>query len=191
MVLYVDETENDDYFIVTGLLVESEADVSAVYSRFKKRADKHKISPKYKSKLFTEFKSTILDKRFQKIKVIMLEELNAIDYCVIYSCYIKKESILTQENKERVYIQLLTRIVENINFDIDVIFDTFNKKDFEDSIISVISDYEHVNSIESRDSQISPGLQYVDNLCSVYRHHLSGTDENNFYKQIESYVKIV
>ena len=106
MVLYVDETENDDYFIVTGLLVESEADVSAVYSRFKKRADKHKISPKYKSKLFTEFKSTILDKRFQKIKVIMLEELNAIDYCVIYSCYIKKESILTQENKERVYIQL-------------------------------------------------------------------------------------
>ena len=68
MVLYVDETENDDYFIVTGLLVNSQTDIINTYNHFKKRADKLKIAPKEKGKLFTEFKSTLLDNRFQKIK---------------------------------------------------------------------------------------------------------------------------
>ena len=36
MVLYVDETENDDFFIVAGLLVESEEAVNESYKRFKK-----------------------------------------------------------------------------------------------------------------------------------------------------------
>lgn len=38
MILFVDETENDNYFIVTGLLVESQNDIDSVYSRFKKKA---------------------------------------------------------------------------------------------------------------------------------------------------------
>ena len=42
MVLYVDETENDDYFIVTGLLVNSQTDIINTYNHFKKRADKLK-----------------------------------------------------------------------------------------------------------------------------------------------------
>ena len=36
MLLFVDETENEDYFIVTGLLVESQNDIDLIYSRFKK-----------------------------------------------------------------------------------------------------------------------------------------------------------
>lgn len=36
MILFVDETENDSFFIVTGLLVNSQADIVDVYKRFKK-----------------------------------------------------------------------------------------------------------------------------------------------------------
>ena len=36
MVLYVDETECEEFFIVTGLLVENASDVNDAYKRFKK-----------------------------------------------------------------------------------------------------------------------------------------------------------
>ena len=191
MLLFVDETENDDYFIVTGLLVNSPADIISTYNHFKKRANKLKISPKEKGKLFTEFKSTLLDNRYQKVKSFMIEELDAIERCVIYSCYVKKSLKFSQELKEATYIKLLSNIVEAIDTDIDIVFDTFNKKDFEDTIISSILEHENVNSIESCDSQLNPGLQYVDNLCSIYRHYLSGTDKNDFFDKIRHYVKII
>lgn len=191
MLLFVDETENDDYFVVTGLLVNSQLDITNTYNHFKKRADKLKISPKEKGRLFTEFKSTLLDNRFQKIKEYMIEEMSVIEHCVIYSCYIKKTSRFSQELKESTYISLLRNIVESIDMDIDIIFDTFNKKDFEDAIVATISELQNVNNIESCDSQLNPGLQYADNMCSIYRHHLSGTDKNEFFEKIEKYVKIV
>lgn len=37
MILYIDETENDNYFIVTGLLVTSKQNVDMTYKRFKKK----------------------------------------------------------------------------------------------------------------------------------------------------------
>ena len=46
MLLFVDETENEDYFIVTGLLVESQNDIDLIYSRFKKKAKNLNISDK-------------------------------------------------------------------------------------------------------------------------------------------------
>ena len=191
MVLFVDETENDEFFIVTGLLVNSQAEIDVIYNRFKKRANKLRISPKSKAKVFTEFKSTILDRSFQRVKNIMLEELNSVDYCVIYSCYIKKTDGFNQETKEYEYIKLLSRIVKSIDSIIDVIFDTFNKKDFEKLIISSISELDNVNSIVCCNSQRNTGLQYVDNLCSVYRHHLSETDKYGFYDKVCEHVKIV
>ena len=37
MVLFVDETENEDLFLVGGVLVESREDAIRAYNRFKKR----------------------------------------------------------------------------------------------------------------------------------------------------------
>ena len=67
----------------------------------------------------------------------------------------------------------------------------YNPKDFEDKIISSLLKLQNVKDIKSCDSQLNPGLQYVDNLCSVYRHHLSGTDYNYFFEMIKNYVKII
>ena len=75
MILYVDETENDEYFIVAGLLVESDAEVNLAYKRFKKRIKSFNIREKFRSRLFTEFKSTLLDNTYPTVKKIMIGEI--------------------------------------------------------------------------------------------------------------------
>lgn len=191
MILYIDETENSEFFIVSGLLANSKEDIELAYSHFKKIASKMNLPAKIKPKLFTEFKSTLLDKNFQRLKIKMLEEINNIEHCIIYSCYIKKESYFSQEMKEEVYIKLLAKIVMNIESDIDIIFDTFNKSDFETRIIDIIGNYSHVKNISPCDSQIEHGLQFIDNLCSVLRYHKSDTDINSFYDYIKEYIQEV
>lgn len=91
MILYIDETENDNYFIVTGLLVTSKQNVDMTYKRFKKKVNAMNLSPKRKEKNFNEFKSVILDREFQKIKKIMLIEIMKLKNQIIYSCYLKKD----------------------------------------------------------------------------------------------------
>ena len=128
MYLYVDETECPEYFIVTGLLFNSKEDLELAYKRFRKKAQDVKLSQKQKSILFTEFKSTLLDNDYQNLKTDMLRELNRFQYRVICSCHIKRGSVFGQKTKERIYINLLSRIVLSIEGECEVVFDSFNKK---------------------------------------------------------------
>lgn len=41
------------------------------------------------------------------------------------------------------------------------------------------------------DSQEEPGLQFIDNICSVLRLYRASKDENEFYKIIEEMVREV
>lgn len=182
MILFVDETEDDYYFVVTGLLVPSKKSVNKAYKQFKKKANTIKLKPKVKEKIFNEFKSTILDKEFQRIKIKMLEEIMKIDNKIIFSCYIKKEGYFNQIKKEEQYIKLLNNIVSSISEDIEIIFDSFNKSDFERNIIDRISKCSNVLNIQSRNSFDEPGIQFVDNLCSVIR--LSCLESKNDYYSI-------
>lgn len=188
MILFIDETEDDDYFVVTGLLVPSRESVSVAYKQFKKKVNMMKLKLKIKEKLCNEVKSTILDKEFQKIKVKMLEEIMKIDNKIIlYSCYIKKEGHFNQAKKEEQYIELLNNIVSSINEEIEIIFDAFNKKDFKQNIINQISFNTNIFKIEPRNSFDESGIQFVDNLCSVIR--LSCLEQkNNFYSFIKENV---
>lgn len=188
MVLYIDETENDNYFILTGLLVKSEKEINDVYHSFKKQVNKLKIPKKYKSKLYIEFKSTLLDTRFQKVKIKLLESLNTIDDTVIYSAYVKKTKHIKQGLKDKTYIRLLSSIINSIdnNIDLDVVFDSLPSRRTIMHIIDVISKIENVKSIAPADSQLVPGLQYVDNLCSTVRMNKTGTDDYGFYELIKN-----
>ena len=191
MLLYVDETENRDYFIVTGLLVNSREDAERAYRSFKKKARKMPVSKRDKAKVFTEFKSTLLDRHYQKMKIKMIESVSEIDRHVIYSCHVKKNKAFPQNYKEDVYIALLSRIVVSIDENMSIIFDAFNKQDFEDRIIERISGYINVQAIMPRDSQKEAGLQIVDNLCSIMRMHVSGTDIYDFYSMVKDWVQNV
>ena len=121
----------------------------------------------------------------------MLTELADIEHCIIYSCYVKKDSYFPQVLKEDIYIELLTRIAAATECEINIIFDTFNKQDFESKITVVLSALPNVLSICSQDSQKNPGLQFADNLCSTCRHHLDENDTYHFYDVVKENIKEV
>ena len=188
MILYIDETENEKYFIVAGLLIESERSTIRLYKSFKKDIKDYKISNKLKTKIFTEFKSTILDSRFQRIKRKMLETISATDIRIVYSAFKKENSILKQNLKEKIYIDLLNSIIEGIDEEINVVYDRFGISSFETTIEDMVSKVSGVKSITAGDSQLIPGLQFADNICSVIRLKISENDKNNYYPIIEKLV---
>lgn len=55
-------------------------------------------------------------------------------------------------------MQLLNNIVSNIDERINVIFDTFNKRDFEEKIINNLLQLPHIDSVKSQDSETEFGL---------------------------------
>ena len=173
MHLYIDETENSDYFIVSGLLAEP-VQVQEAYKRFKKKAHSHFLKPREKARVFTEFKSVLLDRSCQRIKTGLLEEIVSTNGMILCSFYKKNSFSFNQSIKEAVYILLLTDIIDNIQAEIHVVFDSFNKKDFERRIVSVSSVIPNVLSVTAKDSMDDPGIQFADNICSVLRTHLSG-----------------
>ena len=134
MILFVDETECKDYFIVAGLLTESKSKTDDAFKRFKKKVKNFPIPPKKKEKLFTEFKSVLLDKEYQKIKVCMLEHIDSLNYSVIYSVY-KKDfeekiinsiklnhnvlSIIQQDSRLEFGLQFIDNICSVIRLHID------------------------------------------------------------------------
>ena len=140
--------------------------------------------------MFIEFKSTILDNDYQSIKIKMLKIISKIPGSIIYSCYIKKSPKIKQSLKESIYINLLSNIVKNIKEDINIIFDSFNKKDFELNIKQTILKFKNVKSIIPKDSQIVHGLQFIDNICSVIRLHISKAEQaRSFYPLIKNMIK--
>ncbi len=191
MILYVDETESPEYFIVTGLLVNSRKDIESVYKHFRKSVLRIQIPRKMKARIFTEFKSTLLDKDYKNVKIRMLEELNKIHHCVIYSCALKKDEKFIQQDKEATYIKSISRIAESCEDTVDVFFDRFRLPAFEQSIVRNLKCLPNVENVEAVDSQKEIGIQFADNLCSVIRLNRTGFDNFNFFSLIEKYVKEV
>ena len=191
MLLFVDETEDESCFLVGGILVESREVATAAYKKFKKRIKGFPISNNERMKIYTEFKSTLLDKGYQRIKLRMIEEIDQLDSCIIFSCYIKKDPSFPQEVKEKTYIELLEKIVDTISEDVSVIFDRFNIPSFEDMIVQSISDHQNVQAIMPRDSQEEPGLQFADNICSVLRHYHTYHEESECYKILKKRIREV
>lgn len=187
MILYVDETENERFFIVTGLLVNSEADVLNAYKKFKHHVSAFKIAPKTKQNIFKEFKSYFIDRRYQKIKREILSSIVETEGAVLYSVHLKKNSRFNQALKEATYITLLSSIVGSIDSPVNIVFDGFRKPDFESNIVYAIgSSFSNVSSIVPGNSELVPGLQFADNACSAVRLHLSNEDEFGYYEIIKN-----
>ena len=191
MILYIDETEDTQYFVVSGILFNSQEEAENIYKVFKNKILNYRIPENLRAQLFTEFKATILDTRYQKIKIKMLETINSVDNIIIYFAYIKKEKKIKQSIKEKIYLKAIRSIVAFIGTDIDVVFDGFSKNEFVNNIRDLLMSLNNVNSATPGDSQLVPGLQFVDNVCSVVRRYKSGTDKYGFYEIIKHNVKEV
>ena len=190
MVLYVDETENKEYFIVAGLLSENEANIDLAYKQFKNSVKGYKISHKAKSRLFTEFKSVLMDRNYPKYKRKMLEEINSAGCSIIYSYYSKNGSNINQILKQSIYITLISKIASCIEQDINIIFDGFGIEGFEKDIVKSVKAFSHVISARSGDSQEEKGLQFIDNICSAIRRHISEDEVDMFYDIISDSVRL-
>ena len=187
MILYVDETENDEYFIVAGLVVRNYRAIDLAYRHFKNRVNNYQMKLNSKEKVYREFKSTAIDKHYQKVKNTMLEEIDKINnHFIIYSTQ-RKQRIFKQIDKERAYICLLSRIAEYCG-EIDIIYDSFNSRKIDKKIREELFKFANVRSIIPRDSQEEPGLQFADNICSAIRYHISFNDRYKYFEKIESKV---
>lgn len=93
---------------------------------------------------------------------------------------------MDQNTKEKQYIRLLENIVSYLTCDTDIIFDAFNKKDFENAIIQAIGVQKHVLSINSQDSELECGLQFIDNICSIIRLYKTKRD-HKFHELIDAH----
>ena len=189
MILYVDETENNEYFILTGLLLESEKIANDIYYSFKKKANRYKIPENLRAKLYTEFKSTLMDEKFPTLKKKMIEELKTADNLIIYSVYVKKDKRLFKDLKFDLYTRMLSKIIDSIGQDLKIIFDKCSDSKVDQYIVETISSLDTVISIEAADSQLTPGLQLVDNMCSIIRHKYAGNDKNKYYELIAENLK--
>ena len=186
MTLFIDETEKDEYFIVAGLLVYSDPDVELAYKKFKNSIKGLRISDKAKSRMYVEFKSTVLDRCYQKVKIKLLENISAIDAEIVYSVYKKKNIKLYQSQKESIYITLISNIMNSLQDSTHVVFDRFGIPAFEERIKKLKIIYKNVDTISEADSQVVHGFQLADNICSTIRLHITKKDQYGFFKIIES-----
>ena len=72
-----------------------------------------------------------------------------------------------------------------------IIFDSFNKPDFEQRIVDTISQFHYVQNIKPCDSRRESGLKLVDNICSVVRLHICNSDSELYYDVISDSIKEV
>lgn len=184
--LYIDESLDEKVFVVGGILVNSEKDLLLAYSQFKKQIMNIPMTRKQKENVTYEFKSSLLDRTYPQIKRKLLYKLNILDCNIVYS-YKKLDAKLVQEDKENFYIELLSKIVSNINEDVTIItFDSFGNTKFENRIVKEIREIKNVKSIIKDESYNNKGLQFADNVVGVIRRKLSNVDDNGFFDIISN-----
>ncbi len=186
MFMYVDESEGDDYFVVTGIIVKDLNKLKLLYKKIHKFIKNTKISSKQKAVLLLELKDYILNRGYKRIKKRILIELVKEDVEIYYSLY-QKNKHFDQSKKEKVYIRLLKEIVENVKVPINVIYDEFNLKRFHINIEHKISKCNNVLSIRNGNSQKEKPLQFADIICGTIRRFLQD-DERVMYELIEDKV---
>ncbi|MDO4941059.1 MAG: DUF3800 domain-containing protein [Erysipelotrichaceae bacterium] len=179
--LFIDESIDQNYYVVGGILTNSENDLLLVYNQFKKQVLNMPLTNKQKINITTEYKSTLLDKTYPQIKKKFLYKLNSLNCNVIYS-HKKLEEKLNKNINENTYIELLTNIINAIDDDVIVVtFDNFSNAKFENRIIETIGSLANVKSIKKDYSYNNKGLQFADNVVGVIRRKLSNTDSNGFF----------
>ena len=186
--LFIDESYDQNVFIVGGIVTSKEEEITRTYNKLKKHLKKIPLTRKQKLKLMNEFKSIILDRSFPKIKGVLLTYLKNANIDIIYSNK-KISSNLKQEKKEKIYLKLLKNIINHINDDIVIFtFDSFNNPHFNSEIEKEIKELKNVKEVLCMNSYDSKGLQFADNVVGTIRRHISGIDVNNDYGIISNKV---
>ena len=130
-----------------------------------------------------------MDRNYHKHKRKMLEELCNIDCSILYAYYSKNGFKINQTLKQSIYITLLSKIVSSVDEEVEIIFDGFGIEEFENDIVKSIKAITNVKSIRHGDSQEEKGLQFIDNVCSSIRHHITEGEKDMYYEIIADLVR--
>ena len=186
--LYIDESYDQNVFVVGGVISDSEKEINKTYNKFKKQIRNYPLSENQKRIIMHEFKSFILDRSYQRIKKTLFTYISKANINVIYS-YKTLYSKLEQEAKEILYLKLLKNIINHINDDIVIVtFDSFNNTRLNSKIKKEIKELNNVKEVLCMNSDDSKGLQFADNVVGTIRRHISGIDVNNDYEIISNKV---
>ena len=187
--LFIDESNDNNVFVVGGILIENEEELFLVYNQFKKQINRIPLTRRQKEKICFEFKSTLLENSYPQIKRKLLYKLNALNCDIVYD-YRKMVTGFNQETKRKFYLDCLTNIVNNINDEMIIVtIDELGSERFENLVFSEISKIKNVKSIIKNNSFNNKGLQIADNIVGVIRKHLSNIDKDNFYSIIANKIK--
>ena len=178
MYLYIDETEDSNYFVVGGILVKDKKILVRIHKSITKLIKRQKYSPKTKSLLLTELKDYQLNKSYRILKRTILKELEDSG-SYYYSLYIKKRHF-KQVDKEKMYIRLLKKIVSRIDSRINIVYDEFRLQRFHNNIEVELMKLDNVLSIESGNSQSNKSLQFADIICGTIRRYHQDQDTEMF-----------
>jgi len=187
MILFVDETESKSLFIVAGMLVESRQIVESEFRQFKKKASKLILPSKVKANLFKEFKSTLMDSDFTKLKKELLFHVMRCNPVIMYCCLRKKEKKFCQMEKESTYLKMISAVAHQIVEPTVLLFDSFGITRFEERIVRKTASV----GIESKPvkSETEKGIIMVDNVCSVLRMNEEGRDGKELFQTISTATK--
>ncbi len=174
MFLFIDETEDDKYFLVGGILVPKEDSLQGLYKKVRSKIKHHKYSMKAKNELLTELKDYQINKRYRRLKKYILQKLSTIG--VFYYCMIGKKKHFKQVDKERTYIKLLKKIIKSVNCDVNVVYDDFKLLRFHNNISVEVLKLENVISVNSAKSQECKSLQFSDIVVGTIRRYYKELD---------------
>lgn len=187
--LFIDESINENTFVVGGILIENDTEHFVAYNQFKKQIKEIPLTRKQKDRITFEFKSTLLEQSFPKIKRKLLYKLIALNCDIVYSSK-NLTSNINQELKQNYYIKCLSNIINNINNELIIVtIDELGNKKFENNVFDKVNKYENVKSITKDNSFNNKGLQFADNVVNIIRKHISKIDKNNFYELVAGKVK--
>jgi len=202
--LYLDETEDEKYFIIGGVLTTDIKKVEdAVYETKRNIKRKKGIPEKTKAKILTELKERDLNSwGLQDIKkhFFLNLTLDKVKFRgknvftpnpkvkVIGVIHIKENSSLVNEKKGYIYFKMLELLLSDPLFkekEIEIIYDEFSSEYFDKSIETTIDSYINLKKIQSGNSEVVKALQAADLCVGSIRRNLNGEKNCYYYELIK------
>lgn len=159
------------------------------YRSIRKILNSYPLSRNEKTRICSELKSYIIENGYPNIKRKILNCIYEAKLEIVAS-FSKLNTKLNEDKKQELYIELFNKIVNGIDDDVEIMFDSFSNKNYEEKIIREISINSKVKDIDCDFSYNSKGLQLADNVCGVIRKHIEGIDKNNYFETIKDHTKI-
>ena len=100
--LFIDESYDQNVFVIGGIITKNEKDVNTLYIKFKKQIKEIPLPRRQKDKITYEFKSILLDRSYPKIKRKLLLQIKNLDLEIIYS-YKTLYNKLKQKKQDCIY----------------------------------------------------------------------------------------